>query len=161
MANKITTFDKLINPSYQNGMDDLDNRLLGLLRTDARRTVASLAAELDVSRATVRARIDRMIEDGTIVGFTVTLRTGIRPAAVRAITMIEVEGRAPEAVIARLQGLPEVRTLYTTNGRWDVVAEIETDSLETFDDTLRRIRQIAGIASTETSILLSAKKAAP
>ncbi|MBP2291762.1 Lrp/AsnC family transcriptional regulator [Azospirillum rugosum] len=140
-------------------MDDLDYRLLALLRADARRPVASLAAELDVSRATVRARIDRMVDSGVIAGFTVLLRKDLRPATVRAITMIEVEGRAAETVIARLHGFPEVRTVYTTNGRWDVVAEVETDSLEAFDDTLRRIRQIAGIASTETSILLSARKA--
>lgn len=140
-------------------MDDLDHRLLALLRADARRPVASLAAELDVSRATVRARIDRMVESGVIAGFTLLLRKDLRPATVRAITMIEVEGRAAETVIARLHGFPEVRTVYTTNGRWDVVAEVETDSLEAFDNTLRRIRQIAGIASTETSILLSARKA--
>ncbi|MCW2244030.1 Lrp/AsnC family transcriptional regulator [Azospirillum canadense] len=140
-------------------MDDLDYRLLALLRADARRPVASLAAELDVSRATVRARIDRMVDSGVIAGFTLLLRKDLRPATVRAITMIEVEGRAAETVIARLHGFPEVRTVYTTNGRWDVVAEVETDSLEAFDDTLRRIRQIAGIASTETSILLSARKA--
>lgn len=145
--------------TYQIVMDDLDHRLLGLLRADARRSVASLAAELSVSRATVRARIDRMVETGVIAGFTVLLRQDVQPATVRAVTMIEVEGRAADAVIARLHGFPQVRTLYTTNGRWDVIAEIESDSLQAFDDTLRRIRQIPGIASTETSILLSARKA--
>lgn len=140
-------------------MDDLDHRLLALLRTDARRPVASLAIDLKVSRATVRARIDRLIADGIIAGFTVALRAGTPEAAVRAITMIEVEGRAAESVLARLAGFPEVRTLHTTNGRWDAVAEIAAESLEAFDDTLRRIRQIAGIASTETNILLSARKA--
>lgn len=140
-------------------MDDLDHRLLALLRADARQPVAGLAAALKVSRATVRARIDRLVADGVIAGFTVLLRQDLRPATVRAITMIEVEGRAAESVIARLQGFPEVRTVHTTNGRWDVIADVETDSLEAFDDTLRRIRQIAGIAATETSILLSARKA--
>ena len=140
-------------------MDDLDYRLLALLRADARRSVASLAAELKVSRATVRARIDRLVDSGVIAGFTLLMRKDLRPAMVRAITMIEVEGRAAETVISRLHGFPEVRTVYTTNGRWDVVAEIESESLEAFDDTLRRVRQIAGISSTETSILLSARKA--
>lgn len=153
------TFDRPPAAVYQDRMDDLDHRLLGLLRADARQPVAGLAAALKVSRATVRARIDRLIESGVIAGFTVLLRKDLRPAMVRAITMIEVEGRAAETVIARLHGFPEVRTVYTTNGRWDVVAEIETESLEAFDDTLRRVRQIAGIASTETSILLSARKA--
>ncbi|WP_209781325.1 Lrp/AsnC family transcriptional regulator [Azospirillum agricola] len=139
-------------------MDDLDHRLLGLLRADSRRSVASLAEELGLARATVRARIDRLVADHVIVGFTVVVRSDTQGRMLRAITMIEVEGRAAEAVIARLNGFPEVRTLYTTNGRWDIVAEIETETLEGFDDTLRRMRQIPGIASTETNILLSARK---
>lgn len=142
-------------------MDDLDHRLLALLRADARRPIAGLADALGVSRATVRARIDRLLSEGVVLGFTTVLRAGIQPAAVRAITLIEVEGRAADAVLARLAGFPEVRALHTTNGRWDAVAEIEAESLEAFDEVLRRIRQTAGIASTETSILLSARKALP
>ena len=45
-------------------MDDLDHRLLALLRNDARRSIASLASELDASRATIRARLDRMVRRG-------------------------------------------------------------------------------------------------
>ncbi len=145
---------------YHFGMDDLDYRLLALLRSDSRRSVASLSEELGVSRATVRARIDRLVADQVILGFTVAVRSDTQGRMLRAITLIEVEGRAAEAVIARLNGFPEVRTLHTTNGRWDIVAEIETESLEAFDATLRRMRQIPGIASTESNILLSARKTA-
>jgi DNA-binding Lrp family transcriptional regulator len=61
-------------------------------------------------------------------------------------------------VIRRLRGFPEVRTLYSTNGRWDVVAELEVASLPAFDETLRRIREVDGITVTETSILLASRK---
>ena len=60
----------------------------------------------------------------------------------------------------RLHGFPEVRALHSTNGRWDIVAELGTDTLEAFDRTLATIRLIDGIASTETSILLSSRKLA-
>lgn len=138
-------------------MDTLDRELIAQLRTDARMPVASLAAALGVSRATVKARLDRLMADGTIQGFTAVVSD---PGAegVRAITLIEVEGRAAEAVIRRLRGFPEVRTLYSTNGRWDVVAEIEVASLPAFDETLRRIREVEGITVSETSILLAARK---
>jgi DNA-binding Lrp family transcriptional regulator len=138
-------------------MDALDRQLISLLRTDGRAPVAGLAAGLGVSRATVKARLDRMVDDGVIQGFTVVLND---PGAegVRAITLIEVEGRSAEAVIRRLRGFTEVRTLYSTNGRWDVVAEIEVASLPAFDETLRRIRDVEGITVTETSILLASRK---
>ena len=72
--------------------------------------------------------------------------------------MIEIEGRQEEAVTRRLMGMPEVRQLHATNGRWDVVAEIEAQSISALDDLLRSIRQIDGIANTDTSILLKARK---
>lgn len=139
-------------------LDDLDHRLIALLRSDGRLPVAKLAAELGVSRATVTARMERLVKTGAIAGYTVMLRTSARSDAVRAITMVEIDGKNSEAVIRRLTGFPEIRTLYTTNGRWDVVAEVETPNLREFDELLRKIRQIDGIANTETSILLTARK---
>ena len=141
-------------------MDDLDRRLIGLLRQDSRLPVASLAAATNVSRATVKARIDRMVADGVIEAFTIRLGTELRQAEVRAIVLIEVQGKAADHVAKRLRGVPEVRALYSTNGRWDFVAELEDRDLASFDETLRRLRLIDGINSTETNILLNARKRA-
>jgi DNA-binding Lrp family transcriptional regulator len=138
-------------------VDALDRDLISMLRTDARLPVASLAAALGVSRATVKARLDRLLAEGVIQGFTVVLNAP-EAEAVRAIAMIAVEGRAAESVIRRLRGFPEVRMLYSTNGRWDVVAEIEVASLPAFDETLKRIREVDGITASETSILLASRK---
>lgn len=139
-------------------LDDLDRRLIALLRTDARLPIAKLATDLGVTRATARARLDRLVRDGVIVGFTVQLRRDPESAGMRAVTLIEVDGRHGENVIRRLSGLPEIRALHTTNGRWDIVAEIEAPSLAAFDALLRTIRQTEGIANSETSILLAARK---
>lgn len=141
-------------------MDDLDHQLIGLLRQDSRLPVASLAASTGVSRATVKARIDRLLETRTIEAFTIRLGAELRQAEVRAIVLIEVEGKAADRVAQRLRGVPEVRALYSTNGRWDFVAELEDRDLASFDETLRRLRLIDGIRSTETNILLNARKRA-
>lgn len=77
---------------------------------------------------------------------------------VRAVTLIAVEGKGVEKVMRRMQGFPEVRRLHSTKGRWDIVAELVTDTLEAFDGLLNRIREIDGITATETSILLSSSK---
>ncbi|CAO4146675.1 Transcriptional regulator AsnC family [Methylorubrum thiocyanatum] len=138
-------------------LDETDRRLIALLRTDARMPVAKLAAALGVTRATARARLDRLVATGIVTGFTVTVRDP-EPEGVRAVTLIEVDGHHAEGVIRRLSGLPEIRALHTTNGRWDIVAEIEAPTLGAFDALLRTIRQIDGIANSETSILLAARK---
>jgi DNA-binding Lrp family transcriptional regulator len=72
--------------------------------------------------------------------------------------MIEIEGERSEPVLRALQRLPEVAAVHSTNGRWDLVAELKTDGLDTFDKALRRIREMKGIASSETSLLLSTYK---
>jgi DNA-binding Lrp family transcriptional regulator len=73
-------------------VDDLDHQLIGLLRQNSRLPVASLAAATGVSRATVKARIDRLVENGTIEAFTIRLGAELRQAEVRAIVLIDVEG---------------------------------------------------------------------
>jgi len=139
-------------------MDDLDHRLLAIMRNDARRSIASLASELDASRATIRTRLDKLVRSGVIGGFTIVVRDPTQRNHVRAITLIAVEGNGVEKVMRRMHGFPEVRRLHSTNGRWDIVAELVTDTLEAFDGLLHRIRAIDGITSTETSILLSSSK---
>ena len=105
-------------------MDDTDRRLVSLLRDNARLPVASLAAILGISRATVQNRIDRLIRDGTITGFTIKLRPDAEPAAINAIMMIEIEGERSEHILKALRGFPEVSAIHTTNGRWDLVVEL-------------------------------------
>ncbi|MCH4548225.1 MULTISPECIES: Lrp/AsnC family transcriptional regulator [Rhizobium] len=139
-------------------VDDLDTELLSALRHNARISVSSLAAMTGASRATVAARIDRLVASGTIVGFTIRTGHETRSAGVRAIVMIEVLGKLADRVADQLRGLPQVRALHSTNGKWDFVAELEDRDLAAFDETLRRIRLINGINSTETNILLKTSK---
>jgi DNA-binding Lrp family transcriptional regulator len=139
-------------------MDDTDRRLIGLLRANARESVASLAKVLRVARGTVQNRMTRLERDGTIVGYTVRLKPEFEEHRIAALMTIAVEGNRAEAVLRVLRGDPAVEALHTTNGRWDIVAQLRADSLEAFDRVLGRIRQVDGIASTETSLLLSTYK---
>jgi len=139
-------------------MDDTDRNLIGLLRNDARASVASLAKALGVSRGTVQNRTARLAANGTIVGYTVRLKPDIEEQRIRAFMTVAVEGNQLDAVTRALRGEPAVTALYSTNGRWDIVAELRADSLESFDRVLARIRLIEGISQTETSLLLSTYK---
>lgn len=135
-------------------MDSLDSKLLGLLRVDARTSTATLAKTLGVSRGTIANRIARLEKAGTIVGFTVTLRTGARTAEVKAWVSIAVEGDRTREVARFLLGEPALTALHDTNGRWDLVAEVRASSNADLSEVLERIRKIKGIATTETSIHL-------
>jgi len=89
------------------------------------------------------------------VGFTVRVRDEIDPLAIRAISFIEVVGRSTDSVIRRLRGMPEIISLHSTNGGWDLVAEIGAPGLGEFDRILGAIRSTEGVVNSETSLLLS------
>ncbi|WP_448951259.1 Lrp/AsnC family transcriptional regulator [Labrys neptuniae] len=136
-------------------MDDIDRQLLTLLRHNGRRSISDLAGELGLSRATVRARIERMEAQGDIIGYTVILKADAIAMPVRGIVMVEVEGRAADRVIDILGGFPEISAVHTTNGRWDIVVEFATQNLSDLDAVLRRIRLIQGVTASETHLLLA------
>lgn len=136
------------------GMDEIDRRLIALLRHDARRGVTDLAAELGLSRATIRARIARLEAQGEILGYAAIVR-GEGAAPVRAMMLVEIEGRAKAQVIAALSGMPEVTAIHSTNGRWDLVVEIGALDLAGFDAVLNRVRLLPAIRASETNLLLA------
>ena len=135
-------------------MDETDQKLLALLRQDARLTVAALAAKLKVSRGTVTNRIRRLEDEGVIVGYTVRLRPDVQHNTIKAWMSIAVDGNQTRAVIASLLGEPGVATLHDTNGRWDLLAELRAETLQELAKVLERIRLLKGISNTETSIHL-------
>lgn len=135
--------------------DELDRRLIALLRQDGRASLAKLADILKVSRGTVQNRLDRMVDNGTISNFTIRVRADYDDNAIHSIMLIEVVGKSTNQVIRQLRGIAAIQTLHTTNGNWDIVASITTDNLAEFDRVLGEIRSIDGVLNSETSILLS------
>lgn len=140
-------------------MDDTDLRLIAELRRDGRAALSELAERLSLSRATVRARMERLAERGEIAGFTVVTRADVSAAPVRGLILIGIEGRGAERIMARLQGMPTVQAVHSTNGRWDLIAELGTQTLQELDETIMRIRNLEGVITSETNLLLSTRKA--
>lgn len=140
-------------------LDDTDQRLIAELRRDGRAALSDLAERLGLSRATVRSRMERLLAKGEIAGFTVLTRGDVTAAPVRGLMMIGIEGRGSEKIMARLAGFPAVMAVHSTNGKWDLIAELATQTLLELDDVILRIRNIEGVMTSETNLLLSTRKA--
>lgn len=140
-------------------MDETDERLIAALKDDARMALSDLAARLNLSRATVRNRMAKLQQSGEIVGFSVVTRADVQADPVRGLMMIGIEGRGAERIIRQLGQMAEVLAVHSTNGRWDVIAEIGARTLADFDAVLFRIRRLDGVAQSETNLLLSTRKA--
>jgi DNA-binding Lrp family transcriptional regulator len=136
-------------------LDRIDRELITILREDGRAPVSKLATLLGVSRATVQNRLDRLLERGAVLGFTIRALEDVGTEGVRAIMMIEVAGQSTTRAIRSLRGIPELRQLHSTNGKWDLVAHLTAETLADFDRVLREVRDVEGVINSETSILLS------
>jgi DNA-binding Lrp family transcriptional regulator len=157
MVDPASGFDKTAGGLDE--MDNVDTKLIAELRRDGRAALSDLAARLGISRATVRARMERLAERGEIAGFSVLTRADVTAAAVRGLMMIGIEGRGGEKVMARLQGIPSVMAVHSTIGKWDLIAELAAETLLELDEVILRIRNIEGVVTSETNLLLSTRKA--
>lgn len=140
-------------------MDDVDQKIIAELRRDGRASISDLAERISVTRATIRARMERLVEKGEIAGFTVLTRAEVTAAPVRAIMLIGIEGKGAERTMARLAGLPAVQAVHSTNGKWDLIVDLGAQSLAELDEVIFRIRNIDGVMTSETNLLLSTRRA--
>jgi DNA-binding Lrp family transcriptional regulator len=134
-------------------LDELDKRLISELRVNGRASVPELAQLLGVARATAQKRLDRLIANGDIKGFTVRLRDDVGKDFIRAFIVIEVEG-SPKATISAVKRLPGIKALSNTNGIWDMIAEIEVSTMLQLNELISTVRAISGVAKSETYIML-------
>ena len=132
----------------------LDRRMLAALRADARMSITDLAQTVGVSRTTARTRLEMLQSTGRIRRFTIETDVDVE-GEVKAITLVQLQGSMTRGVIRTLTRIPEISTVYSTNGTWDLVVEIRTDSLVSFDGILRQIREIPGVLNSESCLLLS------
>lgn len=135
-------------------LDAKDQGLISMLRANARASIVELAKGLGVSRATVQNRLRRLEEDGVITGYTVLLGAEIEKPDVRALMSIRADSASEAGVISKLRGNPHVAAVHHTTGRWDLIAEVQTDSLSSFNKIVGVLRLIDGVSATETNLLL-------
>ena len=138
-------------------MDSTDKDLVAILRRNSRESIANLAAKLGISRATVRSRMEKLITSGVIAGFTLRLREDELPFPVRGITLVKIAGHRTKRITAQLEKSTAIRDIHSTNGKWDLIVELATETLADFDAALAAMREIDGISESETNLLLATR----
>ncbi|WP_138380384.1 Lrp/AsnC family transcriptional regulator [Luteithermobacter gelatinilyticus] len=138
-------------------MDQIDEKLIELLRLNAREPTASLARKLNLSRSTVQDRIARLIDRNIISGFTVRFHGDYQQKLITAHVMICITQRHAAQAIVTMRKHPAIRTLYVVSGVYDMIAIIKAPTMEEIDKTLDDICAIEGVEKTTTSLVLSTK----
>ena len=139
-------------------MDETDKRLIAHLRQNGRASISDIAATLNITRTTARTRLEKLTDGGEIVGYTVLTRSDVATHPVRGLMMLAIIGRHTEKIARILGKIPEVQAIHSTNGVWDLILEVGTETLEQFDKVLTEIRRNEAITRSETNLLLNTRR---
>ncbi|GAA0530340.1 Lrp/AsnC family transcriptional regulator [Halorubrum ejinorense] len=132
-------------------MDDLDRRILSILRRDARTPYTEIADRVGTSEGTVRNRVDRMTDEGIIERFTVTTRTG----NVKAMIEISVEMNVDTAAVGeRMVDWEEVDFVWQVSGEEDIVLVVDAVDTRAVNELISQAREMDEVKSTKTRLIL-------
>ena len=140
-------------------MDDIDRRILKLLREDASRPIKTLAAEVDLSRSSVRERIARLTASGVIRRYTVEIAAP--PDALTAILLVRLTRTPSPSVVSRVVAFPEVVRCSSLSGDIDLLVEVSGTDVAEINRVRDLIASEAGVADVETSFVLKHDKRPP
>ena len=135
-------------------LDEIDRRLLALLKANARESTAALARRLELSRSAVQDRIARLERDGVIAGYTVRLGEDVASAGLRAIVRFTMDPKHTPAVVRELRKFPEAEACYTTSGAFDLIAIVAAESAGRLHEVLQAFGNLKGVERTTSSIVL-------
>lgn len=138
-------------------ISDKDRQLLALLRENARTPTSEMARRLGVSRTTVQSRLERLERDGVVTGYTLRLAPDYEGALIRAHVMLTVKPKLTAEVSHALRRIPEVRTLYSVSGSYDMVALVAAEGVEEMDRLIDAIGALDGVERTMSSVVLATK----
>lgn len=136
-------------------MDSSDIRIVAELRRNSRISLSDLASVVGLSRVTVRTRMTRLQADGVIIGFTVILAADVLEHPVRGLMMLGIEGKGTDRISRSIGGIAAVQAIHSTNGKWDLIVELGTETLADLDEVLAKIRKMDGVSTSETNLLLA------
>ena len=137
-------------------MDGTDREIVALLRKDARRSFQDIGRHVHLSAPAVKRRVDRLLADGVLRGFTAVVDPGALGWTTEAYVEVYCTGNvAPTALRAALEKVPEVVGACTVSGAADALVHVLAEDVGGLERALERIRAERGVDHTETTIVLS------
>lgn len=138
-------------------LDPIDRMLLNLLRENARTSTAELARKLHLSRTTVQSRIERFERNHIVAGYTIKVPDEMEASLVKTFVLITLAPKRSATIESALRRIPEVRTLHSVSGPFDLLAIVAAESIGELDAVIDRIGLLDGVERTTSAIVLSTR----
>jgi len=133
-------------------MDEIDDKILKILKENARITYVEIGGRVHLSEGAVRNRVQALVNSGMIKRFTIDVAT---PSKMRSLTMISVNPSIPTYTVSKeVQKLFGVERIYEVTGEYDIIAVISHDNIDGINQCIEEIRKITGVVTTNSIIVL-------
>ncbi|MCF3963451.1 Lrp/AsnC family transcriptional regulator [Streptomyces fuscigenes] len=143
-------------------LDAVDRAILDILRADGRASVRSVADRVHISRANAYARINRLVEDGVIRGFTASVdheRAGQGTSAYITLKIVQNSWRTVRGLLEELPGAAHIALV---GGDFDVLLLVHTPDNRTLRElVLTRLQAIPEVLSTRTLLVFEETNLSP
>jgi DNA-binding Lrp family transcriptional regulator len=137
-------------------IDDVDRRIVALLRENARRSFKDIGERVNLSAPAVKRRVDRLERDGVILGYTAVVDNHAFGWHAEAFVDLFCEGRMPgESIKRAVEGEPGVVSAHTVAGEASALLHVMAEDTKDLESALERIRSTDGISRTVTEVVLS------
>ena len=136
-------------------LDEIDTQLLSALREDSRRPVASMARTVGLSRTAVQARITRLEREKVIAAYTIIAGDGFEQRLVQAHVLVKVGPKHVATIESTVRQVPEVRSLLSVSGEFDMIVVIASESVQRLDSLINEIGQLDGVERISSALTLS------
>jgi Lrp/AsnC family leucine-responsive transcriptional regulator len=139
-------------------VDDIDRRLVGMLRANARATYAELGRLVGLSAPSVHDRVGKLESAGVITGYRAAVVPEELGLGVTAfVGVLQSDGSEQDEIAAALRGLPEVESCWFLAGEESFLLMVRVADVASLEHTLGRLNRIRGVARTRTTVVLSTK----
>jgi Lrp/AsnC family transcriptional regulator for asnA, asnC and gidA len=135
-------------------IDELDLKILDILKKDSRTPFTEIASILGVSDSTIHVRLKKLRDDGVLRGFTLNLNEELLGKKVHGLAMIDVNLGHLEEVVSKLAINKNVVRIYETHGANDLIVQIDAEDLDELRKVIMDTRKIENISSTALTTIL-------
>lgn len=137
-------------------MDDIDQRIVARLVDNARASFAEIGHAVGLSAPAVKRRVDRLLDDGVLKGFTALVDPDAVGLATEAFVEVHCRGNVtPGRIRSHLASLPEVAAAYTVSGAADAIVHLRAADIRDLESALERLRGLEIVDRTVSTVVLS------
>ena len=133
-------------------LNELDKRVLKLLQFNCRLSFAQLSRELGVAEATVRFRVNRLVNAGVITRYAALLDPVKVGMKVSGAILLKIDPACLQDTCKKLVSFNETQYLFQSTGEYDVVSVVLARDMDHLNSLVKKTKLLQGVKDARVSV---------